>query len=71
MLRKKVKSLLNYFTKTEISLWCISVMLILVSFIIFDRESILTLIASLIGVTSLIFNAKGNPFGQFLMVVFI
>lgn len=70
MLRKKVKSLLNYFTKTEISLWCISVMLILVSFIIFDRESILTLIASLIGVTSLIFNAKGNPFGQFLMVVF-
>jgi nicotinamide mononucleotide transporter PnuC len=27
-------------------------------------------LASLIGVTSLIFNAKGNPFGQFLMVVF-
>lgn len=26
--------------------------------------------ASLVGVTSLIFNAKGNPFGQFLMVVF-
>lgn len=70
MLRKKVKSLLNYFTKTEIALWCISVIMILISFIIFDRESILTLIASLIGVTSLIFNAKGNPFGQFLMVVF-
>jgi hypothetical protein len=30
----------------------------------------MTLCASLIGVTSLIFNAKGNPFGQFLMVVF-
>jgi nicotinamide mononucleotide transporter PnuC len=30
----------------------------------------MTLLASLIGVTSLIFNAKGNPFGQFLMVVF-
>ena len=30
----------------------------------------MTLIASLIGVTSLIFNAKGNPFGQLLMVVF-
>lgn len=29
-----------------------------------------TLAASLIGVTSLIFNAKGNPFGQFLMVIF-
>ena len=30
----------------------------------------MTLIASLIGVTSLIFNAKGNPFGQVLMVIF-
>lgn len=70
MCREKIKSLLNYFTKAEIQLWSISVILIFVSFIIFDRESILTLIASLIGVTSLIFNAKGNPFGQFLMVVF-
>lgn len=70
MLRGKTKSILTYFTKAEILLWCISVTLILISFIIFDRESILTLIASLIGVTSLIFNAKGNPFGQFLMVVF-
>lgn len=45
-------------------------MLITVSFALFDRESYLTLSASLIGVTSLIFNAKGNPFGQFLMVIF-
>lgn len=30
----------------------------------------MTLAASLIGVTSLIFNAKGNPFGQALMIVF-
>ena len=36
----------------------------------FDRENFLTLLASLIGVTSLIFNAKGNPVGQFLMVLF-
>lgn len=70
MCRGKIKFLLNYFTKAEILLWSISVMLIFVSFIVFDGESILTLIASLIGVTSLIFNAKGNPFGQFLMVVF-
>lgn len=70
MLEAKVKWLINYFTKAEILLWCTSVTLILVSFIIFDRESVLTLSASLIGVTSLIFNAKGNPFGQLLMVVF-
>lgn len=52
------------------ALWCSSVILIVASFWGFDRENYLTLLASLIGVTSLIFNAKGNPFGQFLMVIF-
>ena len=60
----------NYFSKTDITLWFSSVFLIIASFFIFDRESYLTLCASLIGVTSLIFNAKGNPFGQLLMVIF-
>ena len=45
-------------------------MLIISSFCVFDRENYITLLASLVGVTSLIFNAKGNPFGQFLMVLF-
>lgn len=60
----------NYFSKLEMALWSSSVVLIVAAFFAFDRESYLTLAASLIGVTSLIFNAKGNPFGQFLMVVF-
>ncbi len=64
------KRMINYFSKTEIVLWCSSVVLIVLSFSIFDRENYLTLAASLIGVTSLIFNAKGNPFGQLLMVMF-
>lgn len=66
----KFKALANYFTKKEIALWVSSVVLISVSFCLFDRENYLILLASLIGVTSLIFNAKGNPFGQFLMVLF-
>ena len=60
----------NYFSKSEIALWSSSVLLIVGSFFMFNAESYLTLSASLVGVTSLIFNAKGNPFGQFLMVVF-
>ena len=60
----------SYFSKTELVLWSLSALFIVTSFCIFDRESYLTLIASLIGVTSLIFNAKGNPIGQALMVVF-
>lgn len=61
---------LNYFTKAERALWCASVLLILIFFFYFDREGYLTLAASLIGVTSLIFNAKGNPVGQVLMLIF-
>ena len=60
----------NYFSKLEIALWSSSVSLIIISFFAFDRTNYLTLIASLIGVTSLVFNAKGNPFGQLLMVIF-
>ena len=60
----------NYFTKGEVALWGASVTLILAAFLIFDRVNYMTLAASLIGVTSLIFNAKGNPIGQGLMVVF-
>ena len=61
---------LNCFTKFELILWSSSVLFILVSFLIFDRTNYMTLTASLIGVTSLIFNAKGNPFGQLLMIIF-
>ena len=65
-----MKKFKNYFSKTEILLWFSSVAVILVSFLSFDRTNYMTLCASLIGVTSLIFNAKGNPFGQLLMVLF-
>lgn len=65
-----MKKLLSYFSRLEIALWCSSVSLILLSFLAFDRTNHLTLIASVIGVTSLICNAKGNPIGQVLMVVF-
>lgn len=66
----KLKKAISYFSKTETALWCSSAVLILLSFCAFDRENYLTLCASLIGVTSLIFNAKGNPVGQLLMVIF-
>jgi nicotinamide mononucleotide transporter PnuC len=65
-----MKKFLSYFTKMELTLWISSVSLITISFLAFDRTNYLTLIASLVGVTSLIFNAKGNPFGQILMIVF-
>lgn len=60
----------NYFTKSEKLLWGLSAALIVLSFWLFDRGSYLTPVASLVGATSLIFNAKGNPFGQLLMIIF-
>ena len=65
-----MKKLTTYFTKGELALWGGSAGLILVSFFLFDRVNFMTLAASLIGTTSLIFNAKGNPIGQALMILF-
>jgi nicotinamide mononucleotide transporter PnuC len=62
--------LIKYFTNFEIGLWLSSVTFILLSFFIFDRVNYFTLVASLVGITSLIFCAKGNPIGQLMMVVF-
>lgn len=70
MRKTKLRTILNYFTKVELILWSASVLMIVISFCIFDRINYLTLAASIIGATSLIFNAKGNPFGQLLMIVF-
>lgn len=67
---RKIKEYFTYFSLLEWLLWGISSVAILTAFLCFDRSNVLTLIASLIGVTALIFYAKGNPFGQVLMIVF-
>lgn len=60
----------GYFSTGEKLLWNISSAAVLLSFVLFGGGSLLTPVASLVGVTSLIYNAKGNPFGQLLMVLF-
>ena len=65
-----MKRIWNYFSPTERGLWAASVILVTASFVLFDRSNVFTLITSLIGVTSLIFLAKGNPVGQVLMILF-
>lgn len=65
-----MKKAYKYFSPIETIIWLSSITLIVISFCIFDRGNYLTLIASIIGATSLIFNAKGNPIGQALMIIF-
>ena len=65
-----LRRIYNYFTPQERLLWGISAGAILLSLFLLDGRQYLTLAASLIGVTSIIVNAKGNPLGQLLMVIF-
>ena len=57
-------------TRFEWALWLSSLALTVVSFFAFGSEDYLTLCASLIGATALIFTAKGHVLGQVLIVVF-
>lgn len=67
---KTIRRFFDYFTVAEKLLWLFSVTVICVSYLLFASGGALNLAASLIGVTSLIFIAKGNPFGQILTIVF-
>lgn len=66
----KNRNIFKDFTRTEVLLLVLSVLTIIAVFCIFDRTNYLALTASLIGVVSLIFNAKGNPLGQLLILIF-
>ena len=60
----------HYFSIADRLLWGISALLIVLIFILFDRSNYIAMIASLIGVSALLLNAKGNPIGQALIIVF-
>ncbi|MBQ9713761.1 MAG: nicotinamide mononucleotide transporter [Clostridia bacterium] len=68
--RDALKKFIRYFTPFERVLWLSSVTLITLSFCLSGDFYPLTLIASLLGVTSLIFIAKGHFIGQILIIIF-
>lgn len=57
-------------TKFERGLWLISLIIVTASFLLAPVKDLMSLTASLIGVTALIFIAKGYVLGQILTVVF-
>ena len=65
-----MKNPFNVLNKFEYALWIISMLISLASFIISPSKDIMTIISSLIGVTALIFIAKGHVAGQILTVIF-
>lgn len=67
---QKIINFYKSFTVFEKILYLTSIIFITVSFIIAKSGNYLSLVASLIGATALIFIAKGNVIGQILTVVF-
>lgn len=67
---RKAKKLLLSLSGFERCLWIFSLLTIIVSFVLSGSFNPLTLIASLIGVTALIFIARGYAVGQLMIVLF-
>lgn len=61
---------LKNLTKFEWGLWLFSIAVITGSFVVGDEFMILTLVTSIVGVTALIFTAKGDVLGQIIMILF-
>ena len=57
-------------TRFELTLWLTSLSVVSGTALIFGSVDVLSMIASLIGVTALIFVAKGHVLGQVLTIVF-
>lgn len=54
----------------DITVWCLSVTLVIVSYFLSAEPNILNTITSLVGVSALIFVAKGQVLGQILLAAF-
>lgn len=58
------------FSSKEWVIWLSSLSIVIISNMLSNEIDLLTLIAALVGVTSLIFAAKGNVWAQILMIIF-
>ena len=59
-----------HLTRGEWALWLTSLAVVTIAFLLSGAADGLSIVASLIGVTALIFVAKGHPLGQLLTIVF-
>ena len=57
-------------SKFELSLWLGSMIVVILCYILSPQRDLFSTIGSLIGVTALIFTAKGDIWGQILIIIF-
>ncbi len=65
-----MKQAFSYFSPFERGLWLGSVAIIIASFLLGGQFDALYCFTTLLGVTALVFLAKGNVIGQVLIVIF-
>lgn len=65
-----LKKSIAHLTKLQRNIWLVSFLAIFISFVIAGGSDVMTVIASLVGATALIFLANGDAFGQLLTMVF-
>lgn len=57
-------------SKFELGLWLCSVITVILCYVLSPQRDLFSTVGSLIGVTALIFTAKGNIWGQILIIIF-
>lgn len=67
---KKISNPFRDLSRFELLLWLSSMIVVTLSFLLPDEKDFLNLIASLFGVTALIFIAKGYLIGQVFVIIF-
>lgn len=65
-----IKKIFSYFSIVEWCLWGIGIISVTISFVLINSRSVLSFLSSLLGLTSLIFMAKGNFIGLFFGIAF-
>jgi nicotinamide mononucleotide transporter PnuC len=69
-MREKFKRIIKYFTPFEWAMWLGGILIILIGFLLGEDKNYLSLLSSILGISCIIFNAKGNVWGQVIAIGF-
>ena len=70
VVRRRIENPFRALTRFELCLWLSSVVVVTLSYLLSPDGDVMSLVASLVGVTALIFVAKGYVIGQVLCIAF-
>jgi nicotinamide mononucleotide transporter PnuC len=69
-MKEKFKGIIKYFTPIEWAMLLGGIAVVLIGFIVCEDKNYLSLASSILGITCVMFNAKGNVWGQVVAIGF-